>query len=55
MLLSDAIFDPRGITSISLADSCALWPSLIHQSELTLLESKTRLIAKMDLIGQTTA
>ena len=36
---------------ISLADSCALWSSLIHQPELTTIEPKIKQIAKMDLIG----
>ena len=55
MLLNDPILDPRDIMSTSLPDSCALWPKLIHQSELAPRESGTRLSAKMDLIGQTPA
>ena len=40
---------------ISLADSCALWSSLIHQPELTMREPRIKQIAKMDLIGHASA
>lgn len=55
MSLNDAILNPRTIMSIGPVDSCALWPKLIHQSELALHESGIRHVAKTDLIGQAAA
>ena len=51
-LLSETIPDPRDIAIICLADACALWRSLIRESELTDASPRIEQIVKMDLIGQ---
>ena len=51
-LLSDEVPDPRDIMIVSLAEACALWPSLLDESACARLAPKIAQIAKMDLIGQ---
>ena len=51
-LLSDEVPDPRDIMIVSLAEACALWPSLLDESACVRLAPKIAQIAKMDLIGQ---
>lgn len=51
-LLSDEVPDPRDIMIVSLAEACALWPSLLDESAHARLAPKIAQIAKMDLIGQ---